>query len=225
MEPLCHRCSNPLQEGESFCSHCGAPQLIVDTSEPVGPQALPQRLGSDTGRIQWRIGITSALLLAIPVGLLSALSGGMSTLLVIAGGFGTIFLYRRRTNGLTDGRVGWRLGAILGMAAAAIATAADAVQLLVQRYVLHHAAMIDAQFQSVAQQMADQALKTNTEAMQQAPQLVHAWANFWISGNGHVAIQLLTAAIVSMGMVLFAATGGAIAGRVFAPRPGTQRTM
>jgi hypothetical protein len=198
---------------------------MVDTSEPVSPQALPQRLGGDPARIQWRIGIASALLLAIPVGLLSALSGGMSTLLVIAGGFGTIFFYRRRTNGLTDGRMGWRLGAILGIAAAAIASAADGVQLLVERYFLHHAATIDAQFQSVAQQMADQALKTNTEAMQQAPQLVHAWALFWLSGDGHVAIQLMTAAIISMGMVLFAATGGAIAGRVLAPRPGTQRTM
>ena len=196
MEPVCQRCGKPLREGESWCSHCGAPQLIVDTSEPVSPQAPPQRLGSDTGRIQWRIGFTSALLLAIPVGLLSALSGGMSTLLVIAGGFGTIFLYRRRTNGLTDGRMGWRLGAILGMAAATIATAADAVQLLVERYVLHHAAAIDAQFQSVAQQMAEQALRNNTEAMQQAPQLVHAWANFWLSGNGLVAIQRLTSAIV-----------------------------
>ena len=225
MEPLCHRCGNPLHEAESFCSHCGAPQLVVDTSEPVGPQVPTQRLGGDAGRTQWRIGITSALLLAIPVGLLSALSGGMSSLLVIAGGFGTIFLYRRRTNGITDGRMGWRLGAILGMAAATIATATDAVQLLVERYGLHHAAEIDAQFQSVAQQMADQALKTNTEAMQQAPQLVHAWATFWLSGDGHVAIQLLTATIVSLGMVLFAATGGAIAGRVFAPRPGTQRTM
>ncbi|HEX3660116.1 MAG TPA: zinc ribbon domain-containing protein [Acidobacteriaceae bacterium] len=222
---MCHRCSNPLHEGETFCSHCGAPQLVVEPAEPVSAQAPQQRLGGDPSRIQWRIGITSALLLAIPVGLLSALSGGMSTLLVIAGGFGTIFLYRRRTDGLTDGRMGWRLGAILGMAAAVIATAADAVQLLVERYVLHHAAVIDAQFQSVAQQMADQALKTNTEAMQQAPQLVHAWAGFWLSGDGHAAIQLLTAAIVSMGMVLFAATGGAIAGRVFAPRPGTQRTM
>lgn len=225
MELLCHRCSNPLQESESFCPHCGAPQLVVDTSEPIGPQAPLQRMGSDATRVQWRTGITSALLVAIPVGLLSALGGGMSTLLVIAGGFGTIFLYRRRTAAVTDGRIGWRLGAILGTAAAVIATAADAVQLLVERYVLHHAATIDAQFQSVAQQMADQALKTNTEAMQQAPQLVHAWASFWLSADGHAAIQLLTATIVSLGMVLFAATGGAIAGRVLAPRPGTQRSM
>lgn len=225
MEPLCHRCGNPLREEESFCSHCGAPQLVVEPSEPVASPSPSQRLGGDSGRIQWRIGITSALLLAVPVGLLSALSGGMSSLLVIAGGFGTILLYRKRTNGMTDGRLGWRLGAILGMAAATIATAADAVQMLVERYGLHHAAQIDAQFQSVAQQMADQALKTNTEAMQQAPQLVHAWATFWLSGDGHVAIQLLTATIVSLGMILFAATGGAIAGRVLAPRPGTQRTM
>ena len=225
MESLCHRCGNPLDEGESFCSHCGAPQLVVETAEPVGPQTTPQRLGGDVARVQWRVGFTSALLLAIPVGLLSALYGGISTLLVIAGGFGTILLYRRRTNGLTDGRLGWRLGAILGVASAAVATAADGVQLLVERYVLHHAAIIDAQFQSVAQQMADQALKTNAEAMQQAPQLIHAWAAFWLSGDGHAAIQLLTAAIVSMGMILFAATGGAIGGRVLAPRPGTQRSL
>lgn len=225
MELLCHRCGNPLQQDESFCAHCGAPQLVVDTSEPIGSQAPVQRLGSEASRVQWRAGITSALLLAIPVGLLSALSGGLSTILVIAGGFGTILLYRKRTSGMTDGRMGWRLGSILGMAAAAIATAADAVQLLVERYLLHHAALIDSQFQSVAQQMADQALKTNTEAMQQAPQLIHAWANFWLSADGHAAIQLLTATIVSLGMVLFAATGGAIAGRMLTPRPGTQRTM
>lgn len=229
MESLCHRCSNPLSEGESFCSHCGAPQLVVDTSEPVGPQTTPQRLGGDLARVQWRAGITSALLLAIPVGLLSALSGALSSLvgtfLVIAGGFGTIFLYRHRTNGITDGRIGWRLGAILGIAAAAIATATDAAELLVERYLLHHAAVIDAQFQSAAQQLADQALKTNPEAVRQAPQFVHAWAGFWLSGDGHAAIQLMTAAIVSMGIILFAATGGAIAGRMLAPRPGTQRTM
>src|SRR5579875_869686 len=138
MDPLCHRCGNSVGENESFCSHCGAPQLVVDTSEPVGTPPLPQRLGTDTSRIQWRVGITSALLVAIPVGLLSALYGSMSTVLVIAGGFGAIFLYRRRSNGMTDGRMGWRLGAILGMAAAAIATATDAVQLVVERYWLHH---------------------------------------------------------------------------------------
>ncbi|HEX4064395.1 MAG TPA: zinc ribbon domain-containing protein [Acidobacteriaceae bacterium] len=225
MDPVCHRCGNTLQEGEGFCPHCGAPQLVVDTSEPIGAQPVVQRLPADSHLIQWRTAISSALLVALPVGLLSAVGSGMSTILVIAGGFATIALYRKRTSGFTDGRIGWRLGAILGVASAVIASAADAVQMVVERYLLHHAGEIDAQFQSVAQQMADQALKTNTAAMQQEPQLVHMWASFWLSADGHAAIQLLTATIVSMGMILFAATGGAIAGRLLAARPRPQRSM
>lgn len=223
MESTCHRCGNSLHEGEGYCPHCGARQLVVDATETPSPQQPPQRLGMDPTRVQWRIAITSALLIAVPVGLLSALAG-MSSLFVIAGGFGTIALYRKRCEGFTDGSIGWRVGAILGVAAATVATAADGIRLVVERYVLHHAATIDEQFQAVAQQMADQALKSNTQAMQQAPQLVHMWATFWLSPDGHAAIQLLTAAIVSAGMILFAATGGAIAGRILSARP-KQRTI
>ncbi len=224
MEMLCHRCGNALHEGESFCPHCGAPQYVVDTSEPAGPQQPAQRLGVDPSRVEWRVAITYALLLAIPVGILSALAG-MSSLFVIAGGFGAIALYRKRTEAFTDGSIGWRVGAILGAAAASIASLTDGVRLLIERYLLHHGADIDAQFASVAQQLADQALKSNSEAMQQAPQLVHSWASFWLSADGHAAIQLLTAFMVSAGMILFAATGGAIAGRILAARPRAQRTL
>lgn len=224
MELLCHRCGNTLHEGEGFCPHCGAPQLVVDTSEPVGPQQPAQRLGVDPSRVEWRVAIAYALLLAVPVGLLSAFAG-MSSLFVIAGGFGAIALYRKRTEALTDGAIGWRVGAILGAAAASIATLADGVRLLVERYLLHHGTEIDSQFASVAQQLADQALKSNSQAMQQAPQLIHNWANFWLSADGHAAIQLLTASMVSAGMILFAATGGAIAGRILSARPRPQRTL
>jgi hypothetical protein len=196
----------------------------VDTSETATPQPPSQRLRGDPNHVQWRTAIACALLLAIPVGLLSALAG-MSSLFVVAGGFGTIALYRRRTAAFTDGRIGWRVGAILGTAAALIASATDAIRMLVERYPLHHGQAIDEQFQSVAQQMADQALRSNSAAMQQAPQLVHQWARFWLSANGHAAIQLMTAAIVSLGMVLFAATGGAIAGRMLAARPKPQQTL
>lgn len=224
MELLCHRCGNTPHEGEGFCPHCGAPQLMVDTSEPAGPQQPAQRLGVDRSRVQWRVAIAYALLLAVPVGLLSAFAG-MSSLFVIAGGFGAIFLYSKRTEAITDGSIGWRVGAILGAAAASIASLADGLRLLVERYLLHHGAEIDTQFANVAQQLADQALKTNSQAMQQAPQLVHNWANFWISADGHAAIQLLTASMVSAGMILFAATGGAIAGRILSARPRPQRSL
>jgi hypothetical protein len=224
VDQVCHRCENSLHEGEGFCPHCGAQQLVVDSSESAGPQQPPQRLGIDPSRVQWRTAITSALLVAVPVGLLSALAG-MSSLFVIAGGFATIALYRKRSEAFTDGSIGWRVGAILGTVAAVVATGADGLRLLTERYFLHHAAIIDAQFASVAQQLAEQALKSNTEAMQQAPQFVHQWAAFWISPDGHAAIQLMTASIVSAGMVLFAATGGAIAGRILSIRPKPQRTL
>lgn len=225
MESVCHRCGNTLQGEESFCSHCGAPQLVVETPDAAAQHPAMQRLRGDSHAVDWRTAMLCAVLIAVPVGLLSALAG-MSSLFVIAGGFATIALYRRRSNsGFTDGRIGWRVGALLGAASAVIASAADATHMVVLRYVLHHGAAIDDQFQSVAQQMADQALKTNSAAMQQAPQLIHAWAGFWLSPDGHAAIQLLTATIVSLGMVLFAATGGAIAGRVLAVRPKPQQSL
>ncbi len=224
MDPVCYRCGNGLHEGDPYCSHCGAQQLLVEAPDASAQQQPAQRLRTEHTLVQWPTAITSALLLAVPVGLLSALAG-MSSLFVIAGGFATIALYRRRSSAFTDGRIGWRLGAILGVASALIASAADAIRMIVIRYLMHNAHAVDEQFQSVAQQMADQALKSNNEAMQQAPQLVHAWASFWLSADGHAAIQLLTAAIVSLGMILLAAMGGAIAGRVLAARPRAQRTL
>lgn len=224
MEPVCPRCGNSLHEGDLFCPHCGARQIVVEALDAGTPQLPTQRLGGNPHAVQWPTAISLALLIAIPVGLLSALAG-MSSLFVVAGGFATIALYRRRTSGFTDGRIGWRMGAILGVASALIASSADAARMLVIRYLLHNASAVDEQFRSVAQQMADQALKSNNEAMQQAPQLVHAWASFWLSADGHAAIQLLTAGIVSLGMILFAAVGGAIAGRILAARPKTQRTL
>jgi hypothetical protein len=225
MELVCHRCGNGLHEGEAFCPHCGALQLVVDSSEPTGPQQPTQRLGIDPSRVQWRLAITSALLVALPVGLLSALAGDVLLLMLIeiTAGFATIAIYRRRSEASTDGSVGWRVGAILGAAAATIASTTNAVQLIVQRYLLHRGASIDAQFQTVAQQMAEQILKSSS--MQQAPQMMRAWANFWLSADGHAAIQLTTVSVMSFGIMLFAATGGAIAGRILSLRPRPQRTL
>jgi hypothetical protein len=160
----------------------------------------------------------------VPVGLLSALTS-ISSLFVIAGGFVTLALYRRRGAVSTDGRIGWRIGAILGAASAVVACTADAARMLFERYLLHQGSVIDSEFAAMAQQIADQAQKTNPEALQRTPELTHMWTNFWLSSDGHAAIGLLTASMVSLGMVLFAATGGAIAGRILALRARVQRSL
>lgn len=224
MDPVCHRCGNALHEGELFCAHCGAPQLLVEAAEPGAQQQQPVRFRGDIHNVQWQVAITSALLVSLPVGLLSALAG-LSSLFVIGGGFATIALYRRRTMAATDGSIGWRIGTILGAASATVASAVDAARMLVVRYLLHHGATIDAEFSTVAQQLSDQLLKSNPEAVQQAPQLFHNWANFWLSADGHAAIRLLIAAVVSLGMIVFAGAGGAIAGRLLAMRARVQRSL
>ena len=224
MDPVCQRCGNAVREGDGFCAHCGAPQLLVEAAEPGAQPQPPVRLRGDNHDVDWQVAITSALIVALPVGLLSALAG-MSSLFVIGGGFATIALYRRRTMAATDGRIGWRIGTILGAASATVASGFDAARMLTERYLLHHGAVIDGEFATVAQQLAEQLLKSNPEAVQQAPQLFHKWANFWLSADGHAAIRLLTAAVVSLGMVLFAGAGGAIAGRLLAMRARVQRSL
>ena len=228
MEPVCHRCGNPLRPEEPFCSHCGAPQLLVDTSEPLGPQPPAQRLQAESHLVNWRIGITSALLVAIPVGLLSALGSGMSTFLVIGGGFATIALYRKRTDAFTDGRVGWRLGAILGAASATIASLFYAGHMVLSRYLFHQGPQIDHEFQAAAQQSVDYWMKAVAQQGPQPPEVLHfvkTFSTFLLSPDGHAFIQLSTVVLTSTGMLLFAATGGAIAGRLLAVRPRPQRTM
>lgn len=228
MERLCHRCSNPLREDDPFCPHCGAPQLIVEAADSSFAQqpVIPLR-GQAQGGVHWRAAIGTALLVAIPVGLLSALTR-TSFLFVLAGGFATIALYRRRTAAATDGRIGWRVGTVLGTVSAFLATAAWAAQLVIERYLLHHGAAIDALFNAAAQQQVKYWMQASAQQGPQPPEVMHAMqavANFMLSPDGHAASQLTTAIVMSLSMILFAAAGGAIAGRVLAVRRRVQRSL
>ena len=187
---------------------------------------MPMR-GQSQGGVQWRAAIGSALLVAVPVGLLSALTR-TSFLFVLAGGFAAIALYRRRTSATTDGRIGWRVGGILGAASAFLATAAWAAQLVIQRYLLHQGAAIDALFNVAAQQEVKYWMQASAQQGPQPPEVMHAMqavANFMVSPDGHAASQLTTAVVMSLSMILFAAAGGAIAGRVLAVRRRVPRSL
>lgn len=227
MDPLCHRCGNSLAEGETFCRHCGAPQLMVEAADPAVPQQPAIRLRGETHAVDWRAAILAALLVAIPVGLLSALTKS-SSLFPIGGGFAAIALYRRRAAAFTDGRIGWRVGSILGAASAFVACAAWGAQLLVERYLLHHGAAIDQIFRSAAQQEVDAMMHASAAQGPQPPEMLHALQNlfaFWVSPDGIAAAQISTAIVMSLAMILFAATGGAIAGRILAVRARVQRSL
>lgn len=227
MESLCHRCGNALQQGEVFCPHCGAPQFTVEAVEPGAAAQPAVRLQSEEQRVQWRAAIVSALVVAVPVGLLSALTG-MYSLFVLGGGFAAIALYCRRSPGTTNGRAGWRVGSILGLASAVIAAGTYAARLVIMRYLLHDGKAIDQVFQQASQMYADYWMKASAQQGPQPPEVVHALRTmiaFFSSPDGHVAMQLLTTVVMSLGMVLFAAVGGSFAGWLQSTRARTQRSL
>jgi hypothetical protein len=228
MESLCHRCGNALQESEVFCPHCGAPQFTVEAVEP-GASAQPavQYQSDDLQRVQWRAAIVSALVVAVPVGLLSALTS-MYSLFVLAGGFAAIALYRRRSPGTTNGRIGWRVGSILGLASAVVAAGTYAARLVILRYLLHDGKSIDQLFQQAAQMDVDIWMKASAQQGPQSAEVMHAiktLSAFFLSPDGHVAMQLATTVIMSLGMILFAAASGSFAGWLQGTRARTQRSL
>jgi hypothetical protein len=228
MDLACHRCGNPVRDGEGFCAHCGAPQLTVEAADAaIQQQQQAVRFRGDTHPVDWRAAIICALLVAIPVGLLSALTGGNS-LFGIAGGFAALALYRRRSAANTDGRIGWRIGSILGAASAFLASATYATQSVIDRYWLHQGSVMDREFQILTQQGIDYAAHATLQQGTQPPEVanvMHRVTSFMLSPDGHAAEQLAAAAVMSLGMTLFAATGGAIAGRILSLRAREQRSL
>jgi hypothetical protein len=201
--------------------------LVVEAADPAVPQQPPIRLRGEIHSVEWRPAILCALLVAIPVGLLSALTKS-SSLFPIGGGFAAIALYRRRAAAFTDGRIGWRVGSILGAASAFVASAAWGAQLLIERYLLHQGAAIDRLFRLAAQQEVDAMMRASAAQGPQPPEMVHALHNlmaFWVSPDGIAGAQISTAIVMALAMMLFAATGGAIAGRILAVRTRVERSL
>lgn len=227
MELLCHRCGNPLPEREVFCPHCGAPQFVVEAAEPGSTAQPAMRFQGDARRMQWRPAILSAVMMAVPLGLFSGLVA-TSLIIVLGAGVLTIWLYQRRSSAWVDGRLGWRVGSILGAAAALLACAAYAVRMVVERYLMHSGATMDTAYLAYAHQFLD--MWNKASAQQGAPpaeaaHMMSMVAGFVLSPDGHAAMQLLTAVTMSIGILLFAALGGALGGWWQSMRARTQRSL
>jgi hypothetical protein len=228
MESQCHRCGNSLREGEAFCPHCGAPQFVVEAVEPGAPAQPALRLQSETQRVQWRAAIVSALVMAVPLGVFSSLfATSLIVLIVVAlvGGL-TVWLYQRRSAGWVDGRMGWRIGSILGAAAAFLACGSWALRMVIERYLMHGGPTIDAEYLAYAHQLLDTWNKASAQqGTPSAAQLVQQLSGFVLSPDGHAALQLMTAVTMSVGILLFAALGGALGGWWQSTRARTQRSL
>ena len=98
MDLVCHRCGATLiSTPELFCPHCGAPQLRFESTEEQTPyQGDANGASPRAGQlIAWRPAVHAALIVALPVGILSSLLD-FGILWVLAGGFAAVALYQRK---------------------------------------------------------------------------------------------------------------------------------
>ena len=222
MSFLCHNCRHAVPEGAAFCPECGAPQLRVQGSEaqpePDSQEPAPPR---HTGEIVWPAALASAAIYAVPAGLLLAFLAVplIDMLWVVVGSFYTLRRYRRRAPrapSLTPA-LGGRIGLVLGLFAAVVSTAADAVTYLVERFGLHHGSAIDARLQSGVQAGIDRIHASNPDAAAQLPGLFQ----FWLSADGRGSLLLCSAAASAVSMLFFAWLGGRYAVRFGVRRRST----
>lgn len=224
MEHVCHRCGTALNGSEPFCPHCAAPQLRYEASEDESPSAntLPTQRFSvrNPDVISWRDAIPAAILVALPAGLLSSLLG-VEALWGVAGGVAIISMYHRRTGTHLTSRMGWHIGAVLGLFAAVIAAAINGIALLVQRYALHQGSILDQHFHDIAETFTkmyvNQFASSNPDMAASLAGVLH----FWVTPDGAAAMVLSNAVGLAVSLLLFAAIGGALGARLTqkAPHP------
>ena len=124
MNPICHRCGATLSASELFCPNCGSPQLKFAQQEEGDsgyPSARPAGKPGRAQGISWKDAILAALIVAVPAGLLSAVSvlSWGCCLWVVGGAVLAIVVYHRRAPAfLLETRSGVRIGAVAGLIAA-----------------------------------------------------------------------------------------------------------
>src|SRR6201996_3874209 len=148
MNSLCHRCGATLSASELFCPNCGSPQLRFaqqDDAETSPPGRAPGKPAATQG-ISWKDALPAALMVAVPAGLLSAVSvlSLGCCLWIVGGAVLAIVVYHRRAPGfLLETRSGVRIGAVAGLIAAYSCLIATSVWRLIARYALHQGEAID----------------------------------------------------------------------------------
>ncbi len=220
MEPICHRCGGTVQESGPFCPHCGAPQLRYEApDEPASAPAAPQRFAARSpDSVHWRDAIRAAAIIAVPAGLLSSRLGlqAIWAVWLIVGGILVISIYRRRTATLPTGRIGWRIGVMLGLFTAVIANVVDGVSLVVQRFALHQGAALDKAYHQTIQLNSKMYLDMFASSNPDVAAAITRAQHFWFTPAGAAAMMLSNAAGMVFFMLIFAAAGGALGARLSA---------
>jgi len=177
-----------------------------------------------TDGIAWSEAFKSALMLAVPAGVLC--SGitqiGSSLGLLWMGGAAVwavgLYFKRARPGWMTLGS-GARIGLVTGLFASWLAFSLNGVSLWVTRFLMHQGSQMDSSWASevqtslqLSQQMVAQMGMTSAQAAQ-STQFSRAWM---LSAEGRAGIVLSQFAAGAAFLILFATIGGAVGARLLA---------
>ena len=222
MEISCSRCHQSVDADSCYCPTCGLPQLVY-SSEANTAQVSPEKWTeavTDASVVAWRPALRSAILLAIPAGLLcSGISraGALGLFWMMAAAAWAVTLYTRgqRSAWITAG-AGARIGLVTGLMAAALAFGITGLALFLDRFMLHQGTAMDNEWRM----FVDAVVKWSQQILTQmgVPDQGQSAAQkvLMLSPEGHAAYATLNIAGNDAFLVIFAVVGGAVGARFLA---------
>jgi hypothetical protein len=219
MEVICSRCHQTMQDDVCYCPVCGLPQLVYSAEDTAG-QSQPERWNEavrDAGSVAWKPAIRSALMLAIPAGILSNMLSPVSILgmpLMAVAGAWVVVLYMRgqQPAWITIG-AGARIGLVTGLLGGWTATATTGITLFALRFWFHQGKFYDNFWQTLTTQMNQEwaSMGVDSQSIAQMQQML-------IPPEGRAAWLLAALTLLAIVLLLFAVAGGALGARLLARR-------
>jgi hypothetical protein len=224
MEITCKRCHQTIQAENCYCPSCGLPQLLYANDIAPG-QAEPERWNEvvrDASEVEWKPALRWCALLAVPAGLLcsglSPLSGmGLFWMAMAAAWSVSLYMRSQHPAWITTG-AGARIGLVTGLLGGWLAIGISGVALFVQRYLLHHASQMDADWKARVEASQQMTLEMFSQmGMGNAAQM-QAQKAWMLSPEGHAGMEVFGFIFSAAFFLLCAAAGGALGARMLAGR-------
>jgi hypothetical protein len=216
MEITCSRCHQLVSDQSCYCPSCGLPQLVYSTEDPDGPAQADRWTEAvrDASQVEWKPALRAAMILAIPAGLLScgfSPVGLLGLFWIGAAAAWAVSLYvrRQRASWITMG-AGARIGLVTGLIAGWFAFGVTGLAFYSMRFLMHEGAAFD----DVWTSKVNQSFNQQFQAVSADPQAVTVVRDLLLSPEGRAGIILTWVVLLEVGLLVFAAAGGALGARM-----------
>ncbi len=224
MEITCNRCHQPVPDQSCFCPTCGLPQLVYLSEDGDKPAQADRWTDAvrDAGQVEWKPALRAALIVAIPAGILSCgftPLGLLGLFWIAAAAAWAVSLYvrRQRSPWITMG-AGARIGLVTGLLAGWLAFCATGVAFYSMRFFMHEGGTFDEAWTSKVNQSFSQQFQSTSAD----PQMVAIFRNLFLSAEGRAGMVLIWLLLLEVGLLVFAAAGGALGARMITRSRGPE---